>query len=56
LEEAEVSFTVAPWARNGHKVGGEFLFKVAELLMVGFSRDAWARMDSAETISDMVKI
>ncbi len=30
----------APWTRNGHKIGGEFLFEVAKLLVVGFSRDA----------------
>ena len=40
LEEAEVSFAVAPWTRNGHKIGGEFLFEVAKLLVVGLSRDA----------------
>jgi hypothetical protein len=40
LEETEVSFSVAPRTRNGHKVGGEFLFEVTKLLVVGFSRDA----------------
>ena len=40
LEEAKVAFSVSPWARNGHKIGGEFLFEVAKLFVVGFSRDA----------------
>ncbi len=26
LEEAQVSFAMAPWARNGHEIGGEFFF------------------------------
>ncbi len=40
LEEAEMSFSVSPRARNGHEVGGEFLLKNLELLVGGFSRDA----------------
>ena len=27
LEESEMSSTVAPVARNGHEVGGKFLFE-----------------------------
>ncbi len=37
LEEAEVSFVVAPRARNGHKIGGKFLFEGAKLLVIGLS-------------------
>jgi hypothetical protein len=39
LEEAEVSFAVAPRARNGHKIGGKVLFEGAKLLVIGLSRD-----------------
>ena len=40
LEEAEMSFTVSPRARNGHEVGGKFLLKNLELLVGGLSCDA----------------
>ncbi len=40
LEEAEVSFTMAPRTRNGHVVGGKFLFKNVELFVGGFAFNA----------------
>ncbi len=40
LEEAEMSFTLSPRARNGHEVGNQFLLKNLELLVSGFSIDA----------------
>ncbi len=40
LEEAEMSFSVSPRARNGHEVGAEFLLENLELLVGGLSRDA----------------
>ncbi len=40
LEEAKVSFPVAPRARNGHDVGGKFLFKNLKLFVSGFPCDA----------------
>ena len=40
LEEAKMSFSVSPRARNGHEVGGKFLLKNLELLVGGLSRDA----------------
>ncbi len=40
LEEAEMSFTVSPRARNGHEVGGKFLLENLELLVGGLSCDA----------------
>ena len=35
-----MSFAVAPRARNGHKIGGKFLFEGVKLLVIGLSRDA----------------
>jgi hypothetical protein len=40
LEEAKISFSVSPRARNGHEIGGEFLVKNLELLVGGLSHDA----------------
>ena len=40
LEEAEMSFSVSPRARNGHEVGGKFLLKNLEFLVGGLSYDA----------------
>ncbi len=40
LEEAEMSFTVSPRARNGYVVGGKFLLENLELLVGGLSCDA----------------
>jgi hypothetical protein len=40
LEEAEMSLSVSPRARNGNEVGGEFLLKNLELLVGGLSCDA----------------
>ncbi len=37
LEEAEVSFPVALRTRNGHEVGGKFLFKILKLFVGGFA-------------------
>ncbi len=61
LEEAEVSFPVAQRTRNGREVGSKFLFKNLKLYVGGFACNAgegpigiWARMDSAETVSDIV--
>ncbi len=42
LEEPEVSFSMSPRARNGHKIGG-FLFEAAKLLVVRFADDAVER-------------
>ena len=39
-EFAKISTTVAPGAIDSDEIGGEFLFEVAKLLVVGFSRDA----------------
>ena len=56
-----MSFPVAPRTRNGNEVGGKFLFKNLKLFVSGFACNAgegpigiWARMDSAETVSDIV--
>ncbi len=35
LEEAKVSFPMAPRTRNGHKVGGKFLFENLKLFVSG---------------------
>jgi hypothetical protein len=40
LEEAEVSFTVFPRARNSHEDGGYFLFEDLEEFVCWFSVDA----------------
>jgi hypothetical protein len=40
LEEAEMSFTMPPRARNGHEVGSKFLLEHLELLVGGLSCDA----------------
>ncbi len=40
LEEAEVSFSLSPRARNGHEVGGKFLLENTKLLVGGLSCDA----------------
>ena len=37
LEEAAVSFPVAPRIRNDHEVGSKFLFKNLELFVGGFA-------------------
>ncbi len=61
LEEAEVSFPMAPRTRNGHEVDGKFLFRNLKLFVSGFTCNAvrvpygiWARMDLTETVSDIV--
>ena len=40
LEEAKMSSTVSPRARNGHEVGGQFLLKDLQLFVISFSVDA----------------
>ncbi len=40
LEEAEMSFSMSPRARNGHEVGGKFLLNNLKLLVGGLSHDA----------------
>jgi hypothetical protein len=40
LEEAKVSFPVAPRTRNGNEVGGKFLFKNLKLFVSGFACNA----------------
>ncbi len=40
LEEAKVSFPMAPRAQNGHEVGSKFLFKNLKLFVSGFTCDA----------------
>ncbi len=57
LEEAEVSFSMSPRARNGHEVGSKFLLKNMKLLVqVRVPCGIWAWMDSAETVSDIASI
>ncbi len=40
LEEAKVSFPVAPRTRNSHEVGGKFLFNNLKLFVGGFACNA----------------
>ncbi len=40
LEEAEVSFPVAPRTRNGHGIGSKFLFKNLKLFVDRFACNA----------------
>ncbi len=37
LKEAEVSFPLAPRTRNGHEVGGKFLFENLKLFLGGLA-------------------
>ncbi len=61
LEEAKVSFSMAPRTRNGHEIGSKFLLENLKLLWVGLPvmqvrvpYGIWAQMDSAEIVSDIV--